>query len=102
MPPFHSTAARGTFPTEQTNDTIATIGPIRGPTIFDPTGSAERKKACQNSFGTQAARAPARSWLISLFVTTAWTMPDRAKPRISGHRISQPIAKAIQSAETSA
>jgi hypothetical protein len=37
------------------------MGPISGPTIFDPTGSAERKKACQNSFGTQAARAPAIS-----------------------------------------
>src|SRR5215467_9626918 len=59
MPPFHSTAARGTFPTEQTNDTMATRGPISGPTTFDHTGSAERKKACQNSLGTQAARAPA-------------------------------------------
>src|SRR6516162_7906586 len=59
MPPFHSTAASGTFPTEQTNETIATIGPINGPTIFDPTGSEDKKKACQNSLGTQAARAPA-------------------------------------------
>ena len=34
MPPFHSTAASGTFPTEHTKETIATIGPISGPTIF--------------------------------------------------------------------
>ena len=59
IPPFHSTAARGTFPTEQTNDTMATTGPISGPTTFDHTGSAERKKARQNSLDTQAARAPA-------------------------------------------
>jgi hypothetical protein len=59
MPPFHSTAASGTFPTEQTNETIATIGPMSGPTIFDPTGSLAKKKACQNSLGTQAASAPA-------------------------------------------
>ena len=59
IPPFHSTAASGMFPTEQTKETIATMGPINGPTIFDPTGSAAKKKACQNSLGTQAARAPA-------------------------------------------
>src|SRR5262252_2345674 len=40
--------------------------------------------------------------LISPFVTTAWTTPDRAKPRISAHRISQPIAKAIDRADTRA
>src|SRR5215467_15559059 len=37
--------------------------------------------------------------LISPFVTTAWTTPDRAKPRISAHRISQPITNAIDRAE---
>src|ERR1700758_5082342 len=59
IPPFHSTAARGTFLIEQTNEMIATTGPMSGPTIFDQTGSADTKKACQNSLGTQAARAPA-------------------------------------------
>ena len=42
------------------------------------------------------------SRLISPFVTTACTTPDRAKPRTSAHRISHPIVSAIDSAETSA
>jgi len=29
MPPFHRTAASGIFPTEQTNEMIATNGPMR-------------------------------------------------------------------------
>ena len=31
MPPFHSTAARGTLPIEQTKLMIATSGPTSGP-----------------------------------------------------------------------
>ncbi len=31
IPPFHSTTASGTFPIEQTNEMIATTGPISGP-----------------------------------------------------------------------
>ncbi len=38
MPPFHSTAASGMFPTEQTKATIATSGPTIGPQSFDSTG----------------------------------------------------------------
>jgi hypothetical protein len=53
---------------------------------------------CKSERGEESGRRR----LISPFVTTAWTIPDRANPRISGHKISQPIAKAIQSAETSA
>ena len=34
IPPFQSTAASGTFPTEQTKLIIATIGPITGPQNF--------------------------------------------------------------------
>ena len=34
MPPFHSTAASGTFPTEHTNDSTATSGPTSGPQNF--------------------------------------------------------------------
>ena len=33
IPPFQSTAASGTFPTEQTNESMDTIGPIAGPQI---------------------------------------------------------------------
>ena len=38
MPPFHSTAASGTLPIEQTNDTIATTGPTIGPHTADQPG----------------------------------------------------------------
>ncbi len=31
MPPFQSTAASGTLPTEQTKESTATMGPISGP-----------------------------------------------------------------------
>src|SRR6266508_1205381 len=61
MPPFHSTAASGTLPIEQTNETIATIGPTSGPHSLASSGWSTRKKPCQNSSGTQAASAPAAS-----------------------------------------
>jgi hypothetical protein len=38
MPPFHSTAARGMFPTEQTKEMIATSGPTIGPHKVARTG----------------------------------------------------------------
>jgi hypothetical protein len=36
--------------------------------------------------------------LISPFETTACTTPDKPNPKINGHKISQNIANAIQSA----
>src|SRR3974377_1834391 len=59
MPPFHSTAANGTLPIEQTKDTIATMGPTSGPHSADQPGWSAKKKLCQNLSGTQAAMAPA-------------------------------------------
>jgi len=59
IPPFQSTAASGTLPTEQTNETIATSGPTSGPQITASPGWPTRKKPCQNVGGTQAASAPA-------------------------------------------
>ncbi|CFR86420.1 Uncharacterised protein [Mycobacterium tuberculosis] len=38
MPPFHSTAASGTLPIEQTNETMATMGPMIGPQTADQAG----------------------------------------------------------------
>ena len=38
MPPFHSTTASGTLPTEQTKDRIATSGPMIGPHSFAASG----------------------------------------------------------------
>src|SRR6266540_3239598 len=61
MPPFHSTAASGTLPIEQTNETTATSGPTSGPQSLASSGWPARKKPCQNPSGTQAASAPATS-----------------------------------------
>src|SRR6266700_3632646 len=61
IPPLQSTAASGTLPTEQTKLTPATSGPTSGPSILASVGLLERKKACQNDSGTQAANAPAMS-----------------------------------------
>ena len=55
MPPFHSTTASGTFPIEQTNETMATTGPMSGPQIFAASGWPVMKNACQKLSGTQAA-----------------------------------------------
>ncbi len=61
MPPFHSTAASGTLPIEQTNDSTATSGPTSGPHSLASSGRSARKKACQKLAGTQAPSAPAIS-----------------------------------------
>src|ERR1700733_12876491 len=58
IPPFHSTAASGTLPIEQTKLTTATIGPTSGPQSADHTGGLVRKKLFQKPAGTQAAKAP--------------------------------------------
>ena len=59
IPPFHKTAASGTFPIEHTNETTATTGPINGPHIVARVGCDVRKKSCQKLSGTHAAIAPA-------------------------------------------
>ena len=59
IPPFQSTAASGTFPTEQTKLIMATSGPISGPQSFAAVGWSVRNRPCQKESGTQAASAPA-------------------------------------------
>ena len=59
MPPFQSTAARGTFPTEQTKLSIEITGPMSGLQNSLSVGWSVRKNACHQLFGTQAASAPA-------------------------------------------
>ena len=61
IPPFHSTAASGTLPIEQTKLTTATSGPTTGPQTFDSSGWPSKKKERRNDPGTQAANAPAMS-----------------------------------------
>src|ERR1700716_96315 len=59
MPPFQSTAARGTLPTEQTKLSIDMTGPIRGLQNSFSVGLLVRKNACHQLVGTHAASAPA-------------------------------------------
>src|SRR4029077_2263520 len=59
MPPFQSTTARGTFPTEQTKLSIEMTGPINGLQYPFNVGLLVRKNACHQAFGTHAASAPA-------------------------------------------
>ena len=59
MPPFQSTAARGTLPTEQTKLSIEITGPISGLQNSLSVGWSVRKSACHQLFGTHAASAPA-------------------------------------------
>src|SRR5205823_1627680 len=61
MPLFHSTAASGTLPTEQTNEMTATSGPTSGPHNNANVGWRTKKNDFQNSLGTQAPSAPAIS-----------------------------------------
>src|SRR6266498_3236764 len=55
MPPFHSTAASGTLPIEQTNDRTETSGPTSGPQSLAASGRPSRNKPCQKCCGTQQA-----------------------------------------------
>src|SRR5947209_20231405 len=59
MPPFQSTAARGTLPTEQTKLSIETSGATSGLQNSLTVGLEVKKKARQNAAGTHAASAPA-------------------------------------------
>ena len=61
MPPFQRTAARGTFPIEQTKEMTATSGPTSGPQNFANVSWSTKKNDSQKEFGTQAASAPAMS-----------------------------------------
>ena len=61
IPPFHSTAASGTFPTEQTKLRTATTGPIAGPQNLAAVEWCSRKSDCHHESGTHAASAPAMS-----------------------------------------
>src|SRR2546421_11174440 len=77
MPLFHRTAANGTLPTEQTNETTATSGPTTGPQNNASVGWVARKNDFQNVFGTHAASAPAMS----------------SPPRTSRHTAAQSMRK---------
>ena len=71
MPPFHSTAASGTLPIEQTKLSIEITGPISGPQRRSASGCPVRNRRCQKLSGTQAATAPAISRPITISRMTA-------------------------------
>src|SRR5262252_8519415 len=71
MPPFHSTAAMGMLPTEQTKEITATSWPTIGPHKVAKTGCPLRKKDFQNAFGTHAAREPAINSPPTMSIQTA-------------------------------
>src|SRR5437867_13190166 len=56
--------------------------------------AAPRKQAMASVLGESSGRRR----VIRFFETTAWTMAERQKPRISAHKISQNMAKAMLSA----
>ena len=61
IPPFHSTAASGTLPIEQTKLSSEITGPMSGPQIRAASGWPARNRCRQKLSGTQAPTAPAIS-----------------------------------------
>src|SRR5437764_12513229 len=97
IPPFHRTAASGTFPIEQTNESAATIGPTSGPQSAASTGWSTKKNDCQNDSGTQAPSAPAISRPPTMSFQTAlhsiakeWLVAVKPAPDRSRHRTDPP------------
>ncbi len=92
MPPFQSTAARGTLPTEHTKLSSEITGPINGPQTCDSTGWLVKKKLCQNDAGTQAASVPAIRSPRPMSVQTEVTSPQKlwliaVSPRPENNRL---------------
>src|SRR5665213_550831 len=61
IPPFQSTAAKGTLPTLQTKLITAINGPTSGPQIAETKGCEVKKNFSKKLAGTHAAIAPAIS-----------------------------------------
>jgi hypothetical protein len=61
IPPFHSTAASGALPIEQTKLSSEMTGPMTGPHSWAASGWPVRNSCRQKLAGTQAATAPAIS-----------------------------------------
>src|SRR5919206_1830684 len=84
-PPPHKTAAGGAFPTEQTNDSTATIGPRRtfSRSCTDPDASVTRsvlKTSIGSSETNPAIRKPATISFqsISTSARKLWATSDQA------------------------
>ena len=58
IPPFHSTAASGTLPIEQTKLSTEMTGPITGPHSFAASGCPVRNRCCQKEWAPR--RPPPR------------------------------------------
>ena len=84
MPPFHSTAASGTLPTEQTNEMIATTGPMSGPQTSRPADGRRRRTPARR------CRAPRRR------SRPATSRPITRSRRIAAHSITNTCATAVK------
>jgi hypothetical protein len=71
IPPFHRTAARGTFSSEHTNEAIATIGPTIGPQSLAYRMRAEAEPLSKILGNTDSERA-GQEKTASQFMTKEW------------------------------
>src|SRR5437016_1106441 len=121
MPPFQSTAASGTLPTEHTKLSREITGPIKGPQTWERTGWPVKKKLCplrssEREMATAAyehddeaapnsvARPRLRGESEPSARTTAWretsvwTIAERMNPSARGQKTSHNMSKAVASA----
>src|SRR6266508_796569 len=89
--PFHSTAASGTLPIEQTNDTTATSGPTSGPTAWPAADGRPGRSPARTPLGPrrptprrsagQRRVDPNRGPVYHEEVAGGGQPPGRAQPR---------------------
>src|SRR5215472_9075918 len=103
IPPFHSTAASGTLPIEQTKLSSEMTGPMTGPHSLAASGWPVRNKCRQNESGTQAAMAPAisrpptMSRMTAAHSETKMWLTDVYPPRLISRRQKLPSAAMLMS-----
>ena len=78
MPPFHSTAASGTLPIEQTKLATATTGPMSGPHSF-----GQQRVVDQEQRLPEASRAPTRA------IAPAMSRPMTMSRRTAAHSMTK-------------
>ncbi|HEX8977809.1 MAG TPA: hypothetical protein VF781_14975 [Solirubrobacteraceae bacterium] len=65
IPPLHSTAASGTLPTEQTNDSTAITGPMNAPhTVCTMCGEPVRNSECRKPLPSWATNPASRKPIV--------------------------------------
>ncbi len=96
IPPFHSTAASGTLPIEQTKLSREITGPMTGPHSRAAKGWPVRNRCRQNVSGTHApmapaiSRPPATSRMTAAHSITKMWLTDVYPPGLSSRRQKLP------------